>query len=111
MWESESWRLSDNGIVFYESPLDGKSKVTKGVQYFGITGKDKVFSLLPEDKNIPVTLNQIRKLNTRNVTREGRLSPPVLKVSDGPVLVRQNDLELLHKRLVTQVGRRLVMVV
>ena len=58
MWESESWRLSDNGIVFYESPLDGKSKVTKGVQYFGITGKDKVFSLLPEDKNIPVTLNQ-----------------------------------------------------
>ena len=46
----------------------------------------------------------------RNVTRSGRTNPPLLRVSDSPVLVKETDLEMLEQRLDTE-AMRLVMVV
>ena len=47
----------------------------------------------------------------RNVTRSGRTNPPLLPVSDSPVLVKEDDLEMLQQRLLESEAVRLVMVV
>ena len=112
IWESPSWRLMDNGVIFYKNVSgDGVSRVVKGVQYFGVVDKDNVFSLLPQNELFPVTLDQIRKLNVRNVTRSGRTNPPLLQVPDDPVLVKETDLELLQQRLLEKEARKLVMII
>ena len=112
MWESPSWRLMDNGVIFYKNVSgDGVSKVVKGVQYFGSVNEDNVFSLFPQNDQFPVTLDQIRQLNIRNVSRSGRTSPPLLQVPDDPVLVKVTDLELLQQRLLKKEARKLVMII
>ena len=47
----------------------------------------------------------------RNVTRSARTNPPLLRVSDSPVLVKEDDLEMLQQRLLESEAVRLVMVV
>ena len=61
MWESERWRLTDNGVIFFknESTVTGV-RVAKGVQYFGFVNEaDNMFRLLPDNQNFPTTLDQV----------------------------------------------------
>ena len=47
----------------------------------------------------------------RNVTgRSARTNPPLLEVTGAPVLVKESDLEMLHRRMLEREARRLVMV-
>ena len=80
--------------------------------------------------NQSLAILQLRELNVRNTSREGRKSPRVLEVTgggadeiwntevlpcfyflDSPVLIQESDLDLLHRRLLEKEGRRLVMVI
>ena len=74
-----------------------------------------MFSLLPDDDDTPVTLLQMRELHRAGEEggeegRSDRDGGPVIAVSGDPVLVRQEDLDRLHRRLLEKEGRRLVMV-
>ena len=64
MWESESWRLTDDGVIFFKNESTGTGvRVVKGVQYFGfVNGDDNVFRLLPDNENFPTTLDQVLSL-------------------------------------------------
>ena len=108
MWESPFWRVTDEGVIFYKG---NKTQVAKGVQYFGLVGEDNLFKLLPDDESSPISIEQVRALNSANITRSSRTSPPLLEVPGLPVLVKESDLRLLKSRLLSRAGRRLVMVV
>ena len=61
MWESERWRLTDNGVIFFKNESTGTGvRVAKGVQYFGFVNEaDNMFRLLPDNQNFPTTLDQV----------------------------------------------------
>ena len=100
--------VTDDGVIFYKG---NKTKVAKGVQYFGTVGEDNLFKLLPDAASSPINIDQVRSLNSANTTRISRTSPPLLEVPGLPVLVKETDLKLLKSRLLSRAGRRLVMVV
>ena len=65
MWESDRWRLTDDGVIFFKNASTGNGvRVAKGVQYFGfVNGDDNVFRLLPDNENFPTTLDQVLNSN------------------------------------------------
>ena len=61
IWESPTWRLLDNGVIFFKNASgDGKAEVVQGVQYFGYVDSNNTFQLFPKNKNYPTTLDQVK---------------------------------------------------
>ncbi|XP_023326847.1 uncharacterized protein LOC111700212 [Eurytemora carolleeae] len=103
VWDSPGWTLTDSGVIFYK---DNSSAPQTGVQYFGTVDSSNVFQPFSGEES-PVTLEQVRALDISNRTRTGR-EPQILEVSGSPVLVKETDLEILHRRLIERTGKRLV---
>ena len=58
VWEAPGWTLADTGLL----TLKHTGQAARGVQYFGLVDEDGVFRPLPNDKEMPVTLDQVRFL-------------------------------------------------
>ena len=58
VWEAPAWTLADTGLL----TLKHTGQAARGVQYFGLVDEDGVFRPLPDDKEMPVTLDQVRFL-------------------------------------------------
>ena len=56
VWEAPAWTLADTGLL----TLKQTGQAARGVQYFGLVDEDGVFRPLPDDKEMPVTLDQVR---------------------------------------------------
>ena len=55
VWEAPAWTLADTGLL----TLKQTGQAARGVQYFGLVDEDGVFRPLPDDKEMPVTLDQV----------------------------------------------------
>ena len=58
VWEAPAWTLADTGLL----TLKQTGQAARGVQYFGLVDEDGVFRPLPDDKEMPVTLDQVSVL-------------------------------------------------